>query len=387
MTNKKTMSDEIFMKKALTLAARGKGRTSPNPMVGAVIVKSGKIIASDYHKKAGDPHAEVLVLKTAGKRAKGATLYVSLEPCCHIDKKTPPCTRAIIRSGIKKVVAAMIDPNPKVSGMGLKELRKAGIETVSGIMEKEALKLNEAFIKLITAKEPFVILKIAQSLDGKIATAKGESRWITGEKARKYVHRLRNEVDAILVGIGTVKKDNPSLDCRIKDGRNPYRIIVDSSLDISLNAKVLKHHDNKMIIATISPPSPSFSRGGFKTRPYKRELMSYQKKIEQLQNMGAHVLTLKDKNGKVDLKSLMKKLAKLEIASVMIEGGSSINASALSSKIVDKVMLFIAPIIIGGTDAISSIGGKSPVLLKDAFRLNDLQVNKIGDDLLLEGYL
>ena len=251
MTNKKTMSDEIFMKKALTLAARGRGRTSPNPMVGAVIVKSGKIIASDYHKKAGGPHAEILVLKTAGKRAKGATLYVSLEPCCHTDKKTPPCTRAIIRSGIKKVVAAMIDPNPKVSGMGLKELRKAGIETVSGIMEKEALKLNEAFIKHITAKEPFVILKIAQSLDGKIATAKGESRWITGEKAREYVHRLRNEVDAILVGIGTVKKDNPSLDCRIKGGRNPYRIIVDSRLDISLNAKVLKHRDNKTIIATI----------------------------------------------------------------------------------------------------------------------------------------
>ena len=378
MTNKNTMSDEIFMKKALTLAARGRGRTSPNPMVGAVIVKSGKIIASDYHKKAGDPHAEILVLKTAGKRAKGATLYVSLEPCCHTDKKTPPCTRAIIRSGIKKVVAAMIDPNPKVSGMGLKELRKAGIETVSGIMEKEALKLNEAFIKYITAKEPFVVLKIAQSLDGKIATAKGESRWITGEKAREYVHRLRNEVDAILVGIGTVKKDNPSLDCRIKGGRNPYRIIVDSSLDISLNAKVLKHRDNKTIIATISPP---------KTRPYKRELMSCQKKIEQLQNMGAHVLTLKDKNGKVDLKSLMKELARLEITSVMIEGGSSINASALSSKVIDKVMLFIAPRIIGGADAISSIGGRSPVLLKNAFRLNDIQVKKIGDDLLLEGYL
>jgi diaminohydroxyphosphoribosylaminopyrimidine deaminase/5-amino-6-(5-phosphoribosylamino)uracil reductase len=377
------MSDEIFMKKALILAARGKGRTSPNPMVGAVIVKGGKIIASDYHKKAGGPHAEVLVLKTAGKRANGATLYVSLEPCCHTDKKTPPCTRAIIRSGIKKVVAAMIDPNPKVSGMGLKELRKAGIETVSGIMEAEAKQLNEAFIKYITEKKPFVILKIAQSLDGKIATARGESKWITGERAREHVHKLRNEVDAILVGIGTVKKDNPSLDCRIKGGRNPYRIIVDSSLDISINAKVLKHHDNKTIIATISP----LSRGGFQTRPCKRELMSYQKKIEQLQNMGAHVLTLKDKNGKVDLKSLMKELARLEISSVMIEGGSSINASALSSKIVDKVMLFIAPMIIGGADAISSIGGRSPVLLKNAFRLNDIQVKKIGDDLLLEGYL
>jgi diaminohydroxyphosphoribosylaminopyrimidine deaminase/5-amino-6-(5-phosphoribosylamino)uracil reductase len=387
MTNKKTMSDEIFMQKALELAIKGKGRTSPNPMVGAVIVKRGKIIAADYHKKAGAPHAEVLALKKAGKRAKGATLYVSLEPCCHTEKRTPPCTGAIIQAGIKRVAVAMIDPNPKVSGMGLKELRKAGIETVSGVMENEALKLNEAFIKYITEEKPFVILKIAQSLDGKIATAKGESKWITGEKAREHVHKLRNEVDAVLVGIGTVKKDDPSLDCRIKNSRNPYRIIVDSTLQIPLTAKVLKHHDGKTIIAAISPSSLSFSRGGFQTRPYKMELISYKKKIEQLQNMGAQVLTFKDKNGKVDLRSLMKKIATLEISSIMIEGGSSINSSALSSKVVDKVMLFIAPRIIGGADAISSIGGRSPFLLKDAFRLNDLQVKKIGDDLLLEGYL
>ena len=373
MTSRKIESDKIFMQKALELAARGRGRTSPNPMVGAVIVKGGDIIAADFHKKAGAPHAEILALKKAGKRARGSTLYISLEPCCHTDKRTPPCTGAIIRAGIKRVAVAMIDPNPKVSGMGLKELRKAGIETVSGIMRNEALKLNEVFIKYITEKRPFVILKVAQSLDGKIATAGGVSKWITGEQARKHVHKLRNEVDAVLVGIGTVKKDDPSLDCRIKGGRNPYRVIADSGLDIPLSAKVLKHNDNRTIIATVHQ-GPKHNR-------------AHQRKAGLLENMGVQVLTVKEKDGKIDLRSLMKKLAGLEITSVMIEGGSAINASALSSGIVDKVMLFTAPKIIGGADAISSIGGESPVLLTNAFSINDLQVTKIGDDLLLEGYL
>ena len=391
--DRSTMSDNIFMKKALKLAARGKGRTSPNPLVGAIIVKDGKIIAADYHRKAGTPHAEVLALNQAGKRARGATLYVNLEPCCHTEKRTPPCTKAIIRSGIKKVVVAMIDPNPKVSGMGLKELRKAGIGTVSGIMEAEAKQLNEAFIKYITKKPPFVILKIAQSLDGKIATARGESKWITGEKAREYVHKLRNEVDAILVGIGTVKKDNPSLDCRTRNGRNPYRIIVDSNLQISPDAKVLKHTEGKTIVATIPPLlkggiiNSHFVKGGHRGIFSKKEYADYQKKIEQLQNMGAHVLNVKNSNGRVDLKRLMKELGRLEITSIMIEGGSSINASALSSGIVDKVMIFIAPRIIGGADSIPSIGGKSPVLLKSAFNLKDIQIKHPGEDILVEGYI
>src|SRR4030066_1792998 len=254
-----TMSNKTFMQKALSLAAKGKNRTSPNPMVGAVIVKGDKIIAADYHRKAGTPHAEILALKKAGSKARGAALYINLEPCCHTEKKTPPCTKSIIRSGIQKVVVALLDPNPKVSGRGIKKLQAAGIKTDVGIMKSKAEKLNEAFIKFITKKEPFVILKIAQSIDGKIATAKGESRWITGKEAREYVHKLRNEVDAVLVGIGTVRKDNPSLDCRIKGGRNPYRIIVDSNLCISLNAKVLKHNDNKTIIAAI-PLTPTFGK-------------------------------------------------------------------------------------------------------------------------------
>ncbi len=366
------------MQKALDLAARGKGRTSPNPMVGAVIVRGNKVIAEGYHRKAGTPHAEVIALKKAGPGTKGATLYVNLEPCCHIEKRTPPCTKAIIKSGIKKVIVAMIDPNPKVSGKGLKELRRAGIITGTGILKEKAQKLNEIFIKYISKKEPFVILKIAQSLDGKIATAGGESKWITGPKARARVHKLRNEVDAVLVGIGTVKKDNPSLDCRIRGGKNPYRIIVDSRLQISLNAKVLKHNDGRTIIAA-------------------REKADKQK-TASLVKKGCKVLIIKTEAGKagetlcgdpqrVDLKSLMKELGKLDITSVMIEGGSSISASALSSKIVDKVMFFTAPKIIGGVDAVPSVGGKSPALLMNAIKLKDIQATAFGEDILLEGYI
>ncbi|MBI5740845.1 MAG: bifunctional diaminohydroxyphosphoribosylaminopyrimidine deaminase/5-amino-6-(5-phosphoribosylamino)uracil reductase RibD [Nitrospirae bacterium] len=374
------MNDEIYIRKTISLAARGKGRTSPNPMVGAIVVKGGKIIAAGYHRKAGTPHAEALALNRAGKEAKGATLYINLEPCCHTGKRTPPCTGAIVRAGIKKVVVSMIDPNPQVAGKGLKELEKAGLRTLSGVMEEEAKKLNESFIKYITKKRPFVILKIAQSLDGRIATASGESKWITGGKAREHVHKLRNELDAILVGSGTVIKDDPSLDCRTRGGRNPYRIIVDSNLNIPLEAKVLRHDDGKTIIATIDLNSK------FKIQNSKL-LKAQQKKSDLLADMGVRILTVKEKDGKVDLKSLMKELGRLEITSVMIEGGSTINASALASGIVDKVLIFVAPKIIGGTDSIPSIGGKSPALLKNAFTLKDLRMKKLGGDFLFEGYL
>ena len=360
------MENKIFMQRVLELALKGKGRTSPNPMVGAVIARGKKIIAEGYHRKAGTQHAEIVALKKAGTKAKGATLYVNLEPCCHTEKKTPPCTKSIIKSGIKKVVIAMADPNPKVSGRGIKELKSAGIRINVGIMQKEAKVLNEAFIKFITKKEPFVILKTAQSLDGKIATARGESKWITGEKSRKLVHRLRNEVDAVLAGIGTVRKDDPSLTCRISGGRNPYRIIVDSRLQIPLNSKVLRHKDKKTIIATTNKASTN--------------------KIKKIIKGGNKVLVIKDRSKKVELKRLMKELGKLNILSVMIEGGSSVNASALSSKIIDKIMFFIAPIVIGGIDAIASVGGKSPALLNKAFRVQNIKVRKVGQDILLESY-
>lgn len=355
------------MQMAIDLAARGKGRTSPNPMVGAVIVKGDTVIASGYHRKAGTAHAEAAALKKAGLRAKGATLYVNLEPCCHTEKRTPPCTKAVIQAGIKEVVTAMIDPNPKVSGKGLKELRKAGIKTRTGVMKEEARKLNEAFIKHMVRKRPFVILKIAQSIDGKIATAAGESKWITGSEARARVHKLRNEVDALIVGIGTVKADDPSLDCRTRGGRNPYRIIVDSRLEIPLNSRVLKHNDGKTIVASTEKADKD--------------------RLDTLGSMGIRVLSIREKAGKVDLHSLMTELGKLGMTSVMIEGGSSIASSALSERIVDKVMFFTAPKIIGGVDAVPSIGGKSPALLRNAIKLEDMQMFRLGEDLLIEGYI
>lgn len=355
------------MQLALNLAARGKGRTSPNPMVGAVIVKGDKVIASGYHRKAGTAHAEAAALKKAGPGARGATLYVNLEPCCHTRKRTPPCTKAIIRAGIKEVVTAMIDPNPQVSGRGLRELRKAGIKTRTGVLREAAQKLNEAFIKHITSKRPFVILKIAQSIDGKIATASGESKWITGPEARAMVHKLRNEVDALLVGSGTVNADNPSLDCRTRGSRNPFRVIVDSRLQISLRAKVLRHKDRKTIIAATAKADKT--------------------KLDKLERRGIRILIIREKSGRVDLNSLMTELGKLGITSVMIEGGSSIAASALSERIVDKVMFFTAPKIIGGIDAVPSIGGTSPARLQNAPTLKDMQVVKSGNDFLLEGYI
>lgn len=359
--------DRKFMKKALVLARKGLGRTSPNPAVGAVLVKNGVIIASDYHRKAGTPHAEPMVLEKAGSASRGATLYVTLEPCCHTAKKTPPCTELIINSGIKRVVAAMLDPNPMVSGKGMMQLQNAGIITETGLMEDKARVLNEAFTKFITTCTPFVVLKMAQSLDGKIATARGESQWITGETSRQYVHRLRNEADAVLTGSGTVRKDNPSLDCRIRGGRNPYRVIVDSALRMPLSARVLGHGDGKTIIATTRKASD--------------------RKIHQIEKTGNRVLIVKEKNGRVDLQHLMKELARLEIISVMIEGGSSVAASALSGGIVDKVLFFIAPKIIGGRDSIPSVGGKSPVTLKNVIQLQDFKAIRLGQDILIQGYV
>jgi|Deesub1362A_J573_1020465.scaffolds.fasta_scaffold06467_4 diaminohydroxyphosphoribosylaminopyrimidine deaminase/5-amino-6-(5-phosphoribosylamino)uracil reductase len=360
------MDDLRFMKRALALAVRARGRTSPNPMVGAVVVKGGRIIAEGYHRRAGTPHAEAIAVEEAGRRARGSTLYVNLEPCCHTKKRTPPCTGVIIGAGIKRVVVAMVDPNPMVSGRGILELRKAGIDVDVGIMEDRARRLNEAYVKYITTKRPFVILKLAQSMDGRIATSRGESKWITGEKARQMVHRLRNEVDAVMVGIGTILKDNPSLDCRIKGGRNPYRVILDTRLSIPPDSRVLKHGDGKTIVVT--------TRGT-------------QKRIREIKATGSRVMIVRGKGGGVDIGALMDELGRMGIMSVMIEGGSSVGASALSEGVVDKVMFFIAPIIIGGVDAIPSIGGRSPLSLKDAIQIRQMRLRRVGGDILLEGYI
>ncbi len=252
------MTDEFYIRQTLRLAAKARGMTSPNPMVGALIVKNGIIIAGDFHRKPGTPHAEVLVIEKAGENAKGATLYVSLEPCCHIEKRTPPCTRSIVNAGIKKVIIGMKDPNPKVSGRGILELQNAGIDVRSGILEDEAKRLNETYIKYITTGKPFVILKIAMTLDGKIATPEGQSKWITGEKSRKTVHRLRSRIDAIMTAIGTVKADDPQLTARIKGGKNPLRIVIDPNLEMPINANVLQLPPETIVVTKINNPKANY---------------------------------------------------------------------------------------------------------------------------------
>lgn len=359
--------DEKYMAMALRLAAKARGRTSPNPMVGAVVVKDGKVISRGYHRKAGEPHAEALALNKAGAKAEGATLYVTLEPCSHTNKRTPPCTPLVMRSGVKRVVVAMIDPNRNVAGGGVKAMQAAGIEVVTGVLEAGARRLNEAYIKHITTGMPFVTLKIAQTLDGKIAIASGKSQWITGEKAREEGHRLRDHHDAILVGINTVLKDNPSLTTRIPKGRDPVRIIVDSTLRIPLTAKVLIQKSSaKTIIATLaSAPEAN---------------------VNKLRNAGTEVLIVKDVKGRVDLRDLMKKLGKRDITSVLIEGGAEVNASALKSRLVDKVVMFIAPMLMGGTNSLCAIGGVSPKTLGRAIRLHGVTFRFAGQDVMVEGY-
>lgn len=360
--------DIKYMRMALRLAGKARGRTSPNPMVGAIVVKNGKVLSRGYHRKAGEPHAEAVALAKAGKAAKGATLYVTLEPCSHTNKRTPPCTPLVMQSGVKRVVVAMIDPNPHVSGGGIKALRKAGIEVLTGVLEADAKKLNEAFIKHVTTGMPFVTLKIAQTLDGRIATAAGESKWITGEEARKEGHRLRDRHDAILVGINTVLKDDPSLTTRVPRGRDPLRIIVDSKLRVPLIAKVLTQRSTaKTFIATLD------------SMPKDR--------LDKLLDAGAEILIVKEKSGQVDLKHLMRMLGSFGITSILIEGGSTVNASALRSGIVDKVVVFAAPLLMTGADSLCSIGGKSPARLSNAVRLHRVTSQWVGQDLMVEGYL
>lgn len=362
------MTDEDYMRMVLSLAGKGKGETSPNPMVGAILVKNSRIIGKGFHKKAGSPHAEILALVEAGKDASGATLYTNLEPCVHIEKRTPPCTAEIIKRGIKRVVIGMIDPNPSVSGKGIEELEKKGISVVAGILKEKAERLNEAFAKYITKRRPFVILKIASSLDGKIATSTGESKWITGEAARGFVHRLRSEVDAVMVGVGTILKDDPFLTARIRGGKDPIRIIVDERLSIPIGSNVLNlDSPAKTYIITTNKASRA--------------------KVREIDEKGVGVFFIKEKDGLVDLSALMDKLGEMQITSLLIEGGAQINASALREGIVDKVIFLLAPKIIGGQQAISSIGGESPVSLAEAIQLNGIIVKKKGEDIMVEGYI
>ncbi|MDP2681229.1 MAG: bifunctional diaminohydroxyphosphoribosylaminopyrimidine deaminase/5-amino-6-(5-phosphoribosylamino)uracil reductase RibD [Deltaproteobacteria bacterium] len=360
-----------IMQTAIALARKGIGKTSPNPAVGAVIVKNGRIIGKGYHKKAGRAHAEINALKQAGIKAKGAEMYVTLEPCNHFGR-TPPCADAIIKAGIKKVFIGMKDPNPLVAGTGIRRLRSAGMDVEVDILEDECRGINEAYMKYITTKTPFVTLKLASTLDGKIATSTGESKWITGEIARRFAHRMRREADAVMVGIGTVLKDNPELTTRLVKGKDPIRIVVDSKLRIPVNAKVLNTQRGGIIIATTKERGQGSGGRG--------------RKIKKIEAKGAEILALPSKTGEVDLKTLMKELGKREITNLIIEGGPTIAAASLKDGIVDKITIFYAPRILG-KEGLPMIEGLGIRRLKDAVSLSRLECKRLGEDILVEGYI
>lgn len=362
-------NDSKYMKEAIRLAAKGLGRTSPNPAVGAVIVRHGKIIASGYHKKAGLNHAEVEVLSMIGGKGRpDDTLYVTLEPCNH-HGKTPPCTEAILSSGIRNVVTGMSDPNPSVAGGGAEFLKKKGVRVSSGVLEAECRKLNEGWLKFISTGRPFVIAKSALTLDGWTATSKGHSKWITNERSRNFVHRLRDRVDGIMVGAGTIIADDPSLTARLKDGkgRNPVRIIVDTHLRMPHNAKVLSPESDSGTIIVTGDKTP-MSR----VRAFERD--------------NVRIMTCPTKSGRIDLIRLMDALGKMSIVTLMVEGGSEIMGSMIREGLVDKFYLFTAPRILGGDDGVPMARGKGPERMDESITLRDMQLKRFDDDILIIGY-
>jgi diaminohydroxyphosphoribosylaminopyrimidine deaminase / 5-amino-6-(5-phosphoribosylamino)uracil reductase len=350
------------MRRALELAEKGRGRTSPNPMVGCVIVRDGQVVGEGYHAKAGEPHAEVNAIRAAGDAVKGATLYVTLEPCC-FHGKTPPCVDLIIEHEPARVVVAMHDPNPRVAGQGIFQLRDAGIEVEAGILEAEAQRLNEVFVKYITERMPFVIAKVGMSLDGKIATRSGDSHWVTGEESRRLVHQIRNEVDAILVGSRTVMLDDPSLTTRLDTDKtkDPIRVIVDAD----------DYLDTARRVFNIESTAPTWV-----AIPDDRMF-----------NGGDEVLLVPRGPQGLDLRVLMRELAAREVTSVLIEGGGTTHASAFAARVVDKVQFFVAPKIIGGHDAITAVEGEGAARMTDAVMLERMTARPIGEDMLIEAYV
>jgi diaminohydroxyphosphoribosylaminopyrimidine deaminase/5-amino-6-(5-phosphoribosylamino)uracil reductase len=360
------MDDEEWMRRSLRLAEKGRGRTSPNPMVGAVLVKNGRVVGEGYHAKAGEDHAEIIALRQAGEEARGATLYLNLQPCTHYGK-TPPCAPVVIRSGVKRIVIGMEDPNPLVKREGVESLREAGLEVEVGLREKECRRLNEAYCKYIMKKEPFIILKVAATLDGRIAARDGDSKWISGETSRRFVHRLRDQVDGVLVGIGTVLRDDPMLTARIRAGRNPFRIILDSRLRMPEEARVIAVSPSKTIIVTTEAAPKD--------------------KIERLERRDVRILVLDSKEGRVSLRSCLSRLGEMEMMTLLVEGGSEINGSFLDEGLIDKLLLFLSPKLIGDTQAVGIFGGRRAVNLKQAILLRELKTRRIGEDILIEGYL
>jgi diaminohydroxyphosphoribosylaminopyrimidine deaminase/5-amino-6-(5-phosphoribosylamino)uracil reductase len=353
---------EKYMRRAIELAKGGIGFVNPNPLVGAVIVKDGKIIGEGFHEKYGCLHAERNALKNCKEDCKGADMFVTLEPCCHYGKN-PPCTEAVIASGVKRVFVGSFDPNPLVAGKGISILRENGIEVVENVLREECDALNDIFFHYITTKTPYVIMKTAVSADGKIATVTGNSKWITNEKSRAHTHETRKRAAAILVGVNTVIADNPMLNCRCENPSNPIRVICDSTLRIPLNSQVVKTaNEIPTYVATVSENA---------------------EKITALEKSGVHIINTAEKNNRVDLADLMKKLGEMQIDSVLIEGGGEIHASALKAGIVNKLQIYIAPKIIGG-DGKNAVAPLDITLADDAVMLKNPQISRFDDDILIE---
>ena len=362
------------MTAALRLAAKGCGTASPNPMVGAIVVNRGRVVGRGYHLRPGLPHAEALALQRAGAQARGGTLYVTLEPCCHLKKRTAPCVPAIVRSGIRRVVIAQRDPNRLVNGRGTAALRRAGMSVTLGVARDQAETLNQAYRHWVRTQRPFVILKAAMTLDGQIATSSGEAKWITSKASRREVHRLRAQVDAVLVGIGTVLSDDPSLTARVGArltrlaGRQPLRVVVDSRLRMPLNARILRQADDGNTLIAVTAAAPTERRIA-------------------LQRRGIEIVVLPSQSGRVSLPALMRELGKRGITSLLVEGGAEINAAMLRGKLVQRVRLYMAPALLGGIDAKGMVGGKSPGRLAAALKVRNVVTRSVGGDIVVEGDL
>jgi diaminohydroxyphosphoribosylaminopyrimidine deaminase/5-amino-6-(5-phosphoribosylamino)uracil reductase len=357
---------EYYMNLAMKLALKGKGNTSPNPLVGALVVKDGRIIGKGFHAKAGLAHAEVIALDEAADKAEGATLYVTLEPCVHFGR-TPPCVARIIKSGVKEVIIGMVDPNHLNNGKGIEILKQNKIKVEVGFLEDKLKRMNEVFIKYITKRMPFVTVKVAESLDGRIATRTGDSKWITSDKSRALAHRARGDFDAIMVGVNTVLRDNPKLDAWFSK-KHPIKIVIDSQLSTPEKANIFLGK-SPVIIATLA------TRLGQETE--NRKILEGKAKI----------LEIKEKAGQINLKDMMKKLAGMGIASVLVEGGGMLIGSLFDDGLIDKIMFFISPKIIGGKDAIGSVMGQGISRVERALKLKSVSLKRVGEDFLIEGYV
>lgn len=357
------MTGQDYMKRALELAKKGAGHTSPNPMVGCVVVKDGRIVTEGYHERYGEFHAERNALTRCEEDLTGAEMYVTLEPCCH-QGNTPPCTDIIIERSIGKVYVGSMDPNPKVAGKGVKILQEHGIEVETGVLEKECLALNEIFFYYITTGMPYVAMKYAMTLDGKIASCTGDSKWVTGETARHHVHELRKQYSAILAGIGTVLADDPMLNCRIEEGVDPVRVVCDSSLRIPLSSQLVKTAGDIPVIVAYAKENPE--------------------KEKALLQAGVELISA-GRDGRVDLAVLMRELGKRKIDSVLVEGGGAIHGSLLKSGLVQKIYCYLAPKLIGGREAGSPVEGDGFSRMKDALPVKEMEILPLGEDICISG--